>query len=438
MINEPVDKPDIALSLDRDGVIRNVAPSEALGDESLDLWRGLPWSETVPPALVDRVANAIEASRSSGKSHCFRVQQRLPSGRELPVEYTTVSLGKKAGFVAIGRNLQTVTDLQSRLVDALKAREQDFWRLRDIEQRYRAVLDASNEAVALIRTSNMRVVEANVRAARSLGLLPGSEFLPYLSSRDRKSLETALELARSQGRAPNIVLHLQSGLQWSLRASLVTNDSDAFYLLQMSTFGAAAETVAEPDALEQILRRLPDAFVIVDQDGAILKANPTFLDLIHVGVESAVVGQNLRRWLSHPGEDLSDIMALVLRHGSVRMLRSRLEGELGIQTEVEISAVGDRTPNPTTFGLLMRDVSPREQRPNRVLALALSDLSSESSAPDETLEAVIKAAVGVIERRCIDEALTKCGGNRTLAARRLGLSRQTLHVKLNKYKLDRV
>src|SRR3954452_18770749 len=110
MIDEPVDKPDITLTLDREGVIRNVAPSEALGSDSLDDWRGLPWRETVPPEVVERVAQVIEASRSSGESQCFRVQQRLPSGRELPVEYTTVSLGKKAGFVAIGRSLQNVSD----------------------------------------------------------------------------------------------------------------------------------------------------------------------------------------------------------------------------------------------------------------------------------------------------------------------------------------
>lgn len=165
MIDDPTDKPDITLTLDRDGVIRSVSPSDALEHEALDRWRGRPWRETVPSALVERVAQAIEASRNSGELQCFRVQQRLPSGREMPVEYTTVSLGKKAGFVAIGRNLQNVSDLQSRLADALKAREQDFWRLRDIEQRYRAILEASDEAVILVRASNMRVVEANVRAA---------------------------------------------------------------------------------------------------------------------------------------------------------------------------------------------------------------------------------------------------------------------------------
>jgi transcriptional regulator PpsR len=436
MIDEPADKPDITLTLDRDGVIRNVAPSDDLENESLERWRGRRWGEIVPPELVGRVAQALEASRRNGESLCFRVQQLLPSGREAPVEYTIISLGKNAGFVAIGRNLQNVSDLQSRLLDTQKAREQDFWRLRDIERRYRAVLDASNEAVALVRASNLRVVEANVSAARQLGLLPGSEFLPDLSARDRKAFEGALELARSQERAPNIALHLPNGSQWSLRASLVSSDADAFYLLQMSALSAPAEAASEGDSLEQIVHRLPDAFVIVDREGALVRANPTFLDLAQVGVESAVIGQNLKRWLSHPGEDFTVVAGLVQRHGAVRMMRCRLDGELGSATEVEISAVGDKAANPKFIGLVMRDVSPRESRPERGGVPELGDLTGGLAPPNDSLEAVVQAAVEAIERRYIEEALEKCRGNRTLAARRLGLSRQTLHVKLNKYRLD--
>jgi len=438
MIDEPADKPDITLTLDREGVIRNVTPSDTLGSESLDDWRGRPWSETMPPELVDRVAQAIEASRTSGDSQCFRVQQRLPSGRELPVEYTTVSLGRKAGFVAIGRNLKNVSDLQTRLVDALKAREHDFWRLRDIERRYRAVLDASNDAVTLVRASNMRVVEANVRATRSLGLLPGAQFLPDLPTRDRKALEAALEVARSQGRAPNIVLHLQNGSQWSLRASLVTSDADPFYLMQLSMLSGAPETLSEHDSLDQILHRIPDALVVVDREGVVVKANPSFLDLAQVGVESAVLGQNLGRWFQRPGENFAFIADLVQRHGSVRSLRCRLEGELGSTADVEISAVGDRASHPTTYGLLMRDVSARGARSETSAAFDPGELTGGLAAPKDSLDAVVKASVETLERRCIDEALATCRGNRTLAARRLGLSRQTLHVKINKYKLDRV
>jgi transcriptional regulator PpsR len=247
---------------------------------------------------VEGVARAMKASIESGESLCFRVRQQFPSGREFSIEYTTVSLGEKAGVVAIGRSLEWLADLKSRLDTTQKAREQDFWKLRDIESRYRALLDASDEAVALVRASTLRVIEANVMAARALGLMPGAQFLPDLTADDRKQLETSLELVRSQGRAPSIVLHLTDGSRWTLGASFVTRESDAIYLLRMSALDEEGLCPKDIYNLEQVLWRFPDAFVIVDRDGTVLKANPAFLDLARIGVESGALGQSLGRWLS--------------------------------------------------------------------------------------------------------------------------------------------
>jgi DNA-binding NtrC family response regulator len=85
----------------------------------------------------------------------------------------------------------------------------------------------------------------------------------------------------------------------------------------------------------------------------------------------------------------------------------------------------------------MRDVGSRDCRPeHRAAAFELGDLAGGLSPPRDPLEAVVRASVETIEIRYIEEALAKHVGNRTLAAKYLGLSRQTLHVKLNKYKLD--
>jgi DNA-binding NtrC family response regulator len=41
-----------------------------------------------------------------------------------------------------------------------------------------------------------------------------------------------------------------------------------------------------------------------------------------------------------------------------------------------------------------------------------------------------------IERAAIEDALGKCGGNRTKAAEALGISRRTILYKIKKYRLD--
>ena len=436
MLERPPARPDITLTIDREGVIQTALCAEGLSSERVEDWRGLAWNKTVSPEVAREVAGIVARAQDGGESSCFQLNQRFPSGREFPIEYTTISLGADAGFIAVGKNLQNVADLQEKLRSAQAERERDYWKLREIETRYRALLDASDEAVVLVRTTNLRVVEANAVATQAFGLMPGAEFQPSIPPRDKRALGAALDAARSQGRAPGVALHLTpDGAPWSLKASLITTAAGAFYFLQLAPLERRLDADARDERLsvEAMVRRMPDAFVVVDGEGIVRWANYTFLDLTQVGVETAVIGQSLKRWLSKPGADASFVVSLVQRHGAARALRTTIEGELGTAVEVEISAIGDKGERPGHVGILLRDMTRRaaaSSGPERAEAI-------DPFADGGTLEAVVKASVEAIERRAVEDALAKSNGNRTLAAKALGLSRQSLHAKLNKFRLTR-
>ena len=432
MVEPPPARPDITLTIDSDGVIQSAVSAEAFSGEPLEHWRGLAWGETVAPEVEREVARIVEQAQGGALS-CFRLTQRFPSGREFPIEYTTISLGENAGFIAVGRNLQTVADLQKRLQSAQAEREQDYWKLREVETRYRALLDASDEAVVLVRASNLRVVEANAAAAKAFGVMPGAEFQPAMPPRDRRALTAMLDAARTQGRAPSIALRLApKGAPWSVKASLINTDAGSFYLLQLAPMERNAEQDAPPErfSVEAMVQRMPDAFVVVDREGIVRWANYTFLDLAQLGVETAAIGHNLKRWLCQPGADVAVVLSMVHRHGGVRALRSTIEGDLGTNVDVEVSAVGDNADRPGHVGVLMRDVT------RRAAVAGVSHESADPLAEGGTLEEVVRASVDAIERRAIDAALAKANGSRTLAAKALGLSRQSLHAKLNKFRLS--
>jgi transcriptional regulator PpsR len=440
MIDVAQFRPDITLTIDGGGVIRNAVSAEGLEGEPIEQLQGLRWIDTVPSDMARQVARAVDGTHLEGDASCFTVNQRLPSGRELLLEYTTVKLGGKSGLIAIGKNLEAISELRSRLALVQQEREQDYWKLREIETRYRALLDASSGAVVLVRVTNLRVVEANVAATRLLGLVPGGEFLPRLTEQDRRNLEATLETARINGRAPSIALHLLNDGPWSLRTSMLTSEAGAFYLFQMASLAGGAVVASsgspgrdgEPVSVENLLQRMPDGFVVADREGVARQANHTFLDLVQAGVESAVIGQNLKRWLSQPGTGIRVIMSLVERHGAVRAMRTTLDGELGTSTDVEISAVGDRLGQPNYFGLVIRDVASRSrdsEEPFSVTALL-------ERLPDVPLESLVRSSTEAIERQRIAEALARAGRNRTMAAKSLGLSRQSLHSKLKKYRLE--
>ena len=436
MNNASMARPDVTLTMDFDGVITAAAPSEALSDERLDVWRGLPWGETVDPQIAEQVAKSIEHIRKTGESSCFQIKQRFPSGRELAIEYTTVSLGKSAGFIAIGKNIQVISDLQSRLLLAQQARERDYWKIREMETRYRLLFDATNEAVLSVRAADLHIVEANLAATNLLGLQPGAEFLLDLQPRDHLPFKNLLEKVRERGRAPGIVLHLGPATEpWSLRVSLMNSDAGSFYLFQIAPIAAAA-AASEPRgplSADDLLQRLPEGFVVVDRGGGVLRANNAFLDLSQIGTESATLGQNMRRWLSQPGADISVLLGLVRKHGNVRLMSTKLYGELGSTSDVEISAVGNKDSDPDHIGMLIRDVTARSRpEPGDIF------VREPNGDIDTSLEHLVRASTEAIERQSIAAALEKAAGNRTAAAKILGLSRQSLHTKLNKYDIREI
>lgn len=427
-------QPDITLHLDDNGVIREAMVSSGIADEAMDAWVGRPWLETVGDAGGDKVRRMIEDASTSGVSAFRHVVQRFPSGRELPIEYTTVQApGKKGGLLALGKNLQAVAELQSRLIAAQHATEREYWKLRDVETRYRLLFDASNEAVLMIGGEDYRIVEANPSAVRALGLAPGWEFSASLSSVEREAFVNMLHRVREQGRAPGILLHMGPRQEaWGVRASLMAADPGLRYLLHIAPAGARepqAAVAALP--IDDIVERLPDGFVVIGNDATILRANQAFLDMVQAGASGAVLGEKLGRWMSQPGSDVAVLLANVQRHRAVRSFETILSGELGSETQVEISATAGGDGNARVFGLILRDIGRRSRDLDPAVAEKVgADVADHLGTA--SLSEVVRAMADTVERQMITAALARVDGNRTAAAELLGLSRQSLHTKLNR------
>jgi transcriptional regulator PpsR len=425
--------------LDINGIIQGVTLSNDVSDEEVDGWRGRPWVETVADSGGGKILRMMEDARMSGVSAFRQINQRFPSGLELPMEYTTVRLGGTAGLIAIGRNLKVVAELQSRLVAAQQALEQDYWKLREVETRYRVLFDASNEAVLLISPENFRIVEANPAAIRAFGLVRGRDLMTEMDADERAPFRGMIQRVLQNGRAPGTVLHL--GLDrdaWIARASMMAGEAAPVVLLQLSPAGGmAVEPVRrDPGGVEAFIDRLPDAFIVIDRDGTVRRVNPAFLDLVQVPAEGGALGEKLSRWLSRPGADVAALMANLERHGSVRLFTTALQSEHGGETAVEISAVGHPAGRPTQVALLIRDVG-RRLGPSEESATLQSALAAIIEQTGRTsLRSLVRDAVGLVERHYIGAALELSDGNRTAASELLGLSRQGFYKKLAQYDME--
>jgi transcriptional regulator PpsR len=445
-LKESIAAPDVKLVLDLSGVIRDATLSDIFAGEHAQALVGMSWVDTVRQVDGTHLQRMLDDARTRGVSAFRQVVQRLPSGAEVPIEYTTVRLGKTNSLLAIGKNLRAVTELQNRLIEAQQAMERDYWKLREVETRYRLLFNSSSEAVVLLDAADLGLLELNPAAAQALGLPmhrarsgTTGRFVDALLPEERDNFAKMLRQVRERGKAPGILLRLGEHREtWLARASLMASTLQEVFLVQLSPSGALLDRLggSERIPVEDLLERGPDGFAVIDEQGAILRANRAFLDMVQMGSETSVLGEPLGRWLGRPGADLTVLLANVLRLGAVRLFATTLHGELGSEIEVEISASGSGEGHPRYIGVSLRDVGRRlsSQSPTGGMGQLLDSFSRQIGKT--TLRKLVDDTVAAVERHYIEASLELTGGNRTAAAELLGLSRQSLYVKLNRYGLD--
>jgi transcriptional regulator PpsR len=113
-----------------------------------------------------------------------------------------------------------------------------------------------------------------------------------------------------------------------------------------------------------------------------------------------------------------------------------MRAEDGGTVQVEISAVSVRNAGQSCFGYAVRNVGPRvhvSSRAAKELPRSVEQLTELIGRV--ALKDLVREATEVIERLSIEAALELTGDNRASAAEMLGLSRQSLYVKLRRYGL---
>jgi len=437
--------PDVTLRLDMDGVIREITLANSISGEEVDGWVGLHWTETVGDVGSDKIISMMAEARVNGVSDFRQVSQRFPSGLELPMEYNTVRLGARSGLIAVGKNLQAVANMQSQLIASQAAREQDAWKLRTVETRFRMLLDASDDPVLLLRMDDLNILDANPAAIHAGAFDSGRDFRSALAADDRGAFVTMMARVSKQGRAPGLIVHFgKYATPWVVRATIKTVEQDNLFFLQLTPVAPVQQMRLDNNgALEALIERLPDGFVLIDGSGIVQQANRAFLDLVQIAALGAVIGQPIGRWLARPGADAAVLIASINRHRLVRRFATIVQGELGIEATVEISAAGDEDGASRLILLLVRNVSRRLaeivhcENPNtspddRLLASLIKLTEQIGQIP---LLDLVRDTGGVIERHCIEDALERMHGNRTAAAELLGMSRQSLYAKLGRYSM---
>lgn len=436
---------DIAVIIDSDGLVLDFAVgSEDLSVEGCDKWLGRPWVETVTVESRPKLEALLRDAATSSQARRRQVNYPSSDGADVPVLYSAVPVGREGRVIAVGRDLQSMASMQQRLVEAQQSMERDYARLRYAETRYRLLFQVASEAVLIVDASNNKIAEVNPAAARLFGKsakrLAGQIFPECLDLADEQAVQSLLAAARASGKSDNIRVDLSNGKKRLLiSASLFRQGDSSHYLIRLSALDKEGhdDSSSESNArLRDVVEALPDGFVVTDPKGNVLVANRAFVDMVQAATEEQVRGESLERWLGRPGVDMKVLLSNLRDQQALRLYATTLRGELNFTTDVEISAVSVPQGDQPCIGFAIRNVGQRltaQQRPNRELPRSVEQLTELVGRMD--LKDIVRETTDVIERMCIEAALELTGDNRVSAAEMLGVSRQSLYVKLRRFGL---
>lgn len=434
---------DVALVVDGKGVIRDVSVgSDEVAPDGYRKWVGRSWAETVTVESRPKVAELLSDAAKKRARRWRHINHPSTRGADVPVLYSAVSLGSDGGVIAIGRDLRSVATLQQQLVDAQQSMERDYSRLRHLETRYRLLFQMGSEAVLIVDATTQRVLEANPAAAKLIGesgkRLIGRVFTDCFTVRSRAAVAAMLGRVPAAGRSEEVEAKLAGGqYELTVSAALFRQDNSTLFLIRLTlphTNPAGAGINAERSMLLKALESVPDGFVVTDVEGRILSANTAFLEMTQLTNAEQLRGQSLDRWLGRTGIDLSVLIANLRQQGSVRLFATTLRGQYGASAQVEISATYVPHDEHPCLGLTVRDVGRRLNHGtdmSRELPHSVGDLTKLVGRVP--LKDIVGETTDLIEKMCIEAALELTRDNRASAAEMLGLSRQSLYVKLRRF-----
>lgn len=435
---------DIALAIDHEGRINDAAFQRAdlpLELKNVDQWVGRSWQATVSEESQQKVELLLEEAADRKMSRWREIRHPATRGPDIPILYSVVAIGEPRRYVAVGRDVRATAALQQKLVEAQISIERDYSRMRNVESRYRVLFQMSSEPVLIVDAATQRVVEANPSASALLGENPTQiigKLFPDAFLIDDASVAQSIALTvRTQGRIENLKIRIDGGREFMLDGIFFRQDASSFFLLRFAPAVPLAPALSPPDDLTshmlQFVEEAPDGFVLTDRDGRLLSANAAFLQLAQIDNAKQVLGESIERWIGKSGVDFGILITNVRTHKSLKLFSSVVRGEHGSPVDVEISAVA--LGGGDNLGFAIRNVGRRIDGDTSHPGLPRSREQLTGLIGRVPLKELVRETTDVIERMCIEAALKLTGDNRATAAEMLGLSRQSLYVKLRRYGL---
>jgi transcriptional regulator PpsR len=433
---------DVSLIIDSQGVIEDVSTAQdTMATLGCQAWMGKRWTDTVTVESKKKIQELLQVTDDNSVLNWRHVNHPTPSGGEAAIQYVTVPI-KGGKYLAVGRNLERLAELQRRLVETQQSVERDYLRLRHIEARYRVLFETSPEAVLMIDATSYRLIEANVGAMalfKDAGKrLVGRDFRECFEAGSQGEVQSLLRTALATGRIEMCSATLSGAPSpLTVSATVFRQEGGAQFLVRLTQRESSSMSTVDAESsvvLSEAMEKFPDGWLLTDMAGTVKSVNEEGMALLGLTASSQVIGQSMERWLQRGAVDWGVLNTSLKQQLPVRNFATEVKTLSGMTLPVEVSAVYLSRPEPM-YAFFVRDMDRRMQAASGANSAALPHPFAELSqlVGRRPIKDIVGETVDTIERMCIEAALELTHNNRASAAEMLGLSRQSLYVKLRRF-----
>ena len=361
---------------------------------------------------------------------------------ELPMRYTFHSTGQSGSVLMLGTDLSTVADMQQQLIAAQIALENDYEVQREHDVRFRVLLEASSTATVIVSVKTGTIVACNAATEKLFGerrdTLVDSVFARVFDELGEVDILDRLVFAATERSTLPVVGELvHRNRRLALSPILFRGAESQMLLCKIKTLGKSDTTADQMVArLLEFYQHGVDGMVFVDSTGNIISANDSFPRLADVTHIPSIKGRSLAEFFLRGSIDLNVMLENARRTGCMRLYATKLVSEHGTERPVEISTTKLNSDGKFIYGLVIRDS--RRVDNSRTPTKKIRDVDTQSVIEligGQSLKDIVSKTTDVVEQICIESAVEMTGNNRVAAAEMLGLSRQSLYVKLHKFGL---
>lgn len=355
---------------------------------------------------------------------------------QLPVRYA-IHRGERPGYLLmVGQDQRPLIDLQQQLVNTQLAQERDREQNREGTLRYRMAMELSQDALMVMSPETRTVIDANAAAADLLGstrtAVIGASFETLFTSPHADSL--VAQLSQPGSKELNIAT---AATVYDATARMFRAGRDMLIMLRLAaSLGSEVQISKRAQFLHSLYEHAGDGILFLHPDGTIAAANAGFLSLISSTPHDTLQGASLSTCLLRGSIDQRVIIETVRRDGQISGYITDLfrDGQVPQPDpqHVSISAAWLPLPKSPMIGLLIRRLP---QKAGETGVTSTSERKADALVGKAPLKDIVSETTDVIERLCIETALEMTDNNRVAAAEILGLSRQSLYIKLRKFGL---